>query len=191
MDANLPATGGDRHVEVGCSNRLAIRVPALESLPPPTQTASLLEVKWKSWRGSPEREREEAAAGVRGDLAGGFEVLEEIDRAVVEPEVVDRVNDFAVLDQPDAVTGEAGDHGVLRVDGADVKNRVTSKARGLGDQGFERLVRAFQRQAAGERDRLDLGLLRPVAVDGEIFDDAVLDPGGLLAGSPPAPRPRD
>ena len=34
-----------------------------------------------------------------------------IDRAIVEPEVVDRVNDLAVLDEPDAVAGEAGDHG--------------------------------------------------------------------------------
>ena len=66
------------------------------------------------------------------------------------------------------------------------QNRVTSRrARGLGDQGFERLVRAFQDHAAGERDGLDVGLLGPVAVDGERFHDAVLDPGGL-AGRQPA-----
>src|ERR1017187_6033624 len=99
-------------------------------------------------------EGEELAAGRGGDT-GCFKVLQQIDRALVEPEVVDRVNDFPVLDQPDAVAGEAGDHGVLRVDRANVPEPGDEQgARSVGDQGFERLVRAFQDQAAGERDRL-------------------------------------
>ncbi len=150
-------------------------------------TASLFEVKWKSWaRIAGTVSDEELAAGGDGD-AGGFQVLEEIDRALVEPEVVDRVNDFAVFDQPDAVAGEAGDHRVLRVHRANVPEpRDQQGTRGFGDQGFERLVRAFQDQAAGERDGLDLGFLGPVAVDGERFHDAVFDPGGLAGRQPAA-----
>ena len=150
------------------------------------QTASLFEVKWKSWaRIAGTVSAKNSLPAGDGD-AGCFEVLQQIDRALVEPEVVDRVNDLAVFDQPDAVAGEAGDHRVLRVDRADVPEpRDEQGARGLGDQGFERLVRAFQDQAAGERDRLDVGFLGPVAVDGERFHDAVFDPGGL-AGRQPA-----
>ena len=83
--------------------------------------------------------------------------------------------------------------GRSRVDRPDVPEaRDEQGSLGLGNQVFERLARAFQDQAARERNRLDLGLARPVAVDGERLDDAVFDPGSFSsrqAAAPPPPNP--
>ena len=107
--------GRDRRIESRSCERFG-RVAAARRRS--AQTASLFEVKWKS------RARiagtiidEESLAGRDRD-ARRLEVLQEVDRAVVEPEVVDRVDDLPLLDQPDAVAGQAGDRGVLGVDGA-------------------------------------------------------------------------
>src|SRR5690625_3393697 len=45
---------------------------------------------------------------------------QQVDRTLVEAEVVDGAGDLAVLDQVDAVAGEAGEEERLRVDLADV-----------------------------------------------------------------------
>ena len=65
------------------------------------------------------------------------------------------------------------------------QNRVTSRARSVSAiRSSSELVRAFQDHAAGERDGLPAGLAGPVAVDGQLLHDAVLDPGGLAGRQP-------
>src|SRR6201999_2948173 len=56
------------------------------------------------------------------------------DRALVEPEVVDRPGDLAVLDQVDTVAGQAGEQQGLRVDLPDVPQAGQQQAAlGAGD----------------------------------------------------------
>ena len=63
------------------------------------------------------------------------EPVEQVDRALVPPEVVDRAGDLAVLDQVDAVAGQAGEQQALRVDLADVPETGEQQAAlGAGDQ---------------------------------------------------------
>ena len=57
---------------------------------------------------------------VRSRRAGLGDPAEHVDRPLVEPEVVHRADDLAVLDQVDAVPGQAGQQQRLRVDLADV-----------------------------------------------------------------------
>ena len=64
---------------------------------------------------------------------------QQVDRALVEPEVVDRAGDLAVLDQVDAVAGQPGEQQRLRVDLADVPQAGQQQpALGAGDQVVER-----------------------------------------------------
>src|SRR6185436_5063105 len=60
-------------------------------------------------------------AGEAGGGGGGVrEAAHQVDGALVEPEVVDRAGDLAVLHEVDAVAGQAGEQEGLRVDLADV-----------------------------------------------------------------------
>ena len=54
----------------------------------------------------------EAVLG-RADLG---DAAQQVDRALVEAEVVDRADDLAVLDEVDAVAGEPGEQQRLRID---------------------------------------------------------------------------
>ena len=63
------------------------------------------------------------------------EPAQQVDRALVEPEVVDRAGDLAVLDEVDAVAGQPGEQQRLRVDLADVPQAGQQQAAlDAGDQ---------------------------------------------------------
>ena len=93
--------------------------------------------------GDPQRRRRRAGEVVVAPLAaearhrrrGVREPAEQVDRALVEPEVVDRAGDLAALDEVDAVAGQAGEQQGLRVDLADVPEAGQQQpALGAGDQ---------------------------------------------------------
>ena len=121
------------------------------------QIASLLEVKRNSrarMAGRPSRSDDSPEPTTIG-CAHRVDILEEVDRAVVEPEVVDGVDDLAFLDQPDAVASQSGDEAFARVDGADVPEAGDQQGPfGLSDQVFECARAPLHDQAARIRQRL-------------------------------------
>src|SRR5512141_2394364 len=121
------------------------------------------------------RELEVAGADRRRDHRP--DVLEDVHGAVVETEVLDRPDDLALLDEPQAVTGETRELDGLRIHGADVEEvRHEKAALGPLDELVDRARAAFEDDAARERKRFELVLGGPVTVDRNGFDDSLLDP---------------
>ena len=112
------------------------------------------------------------------------EPVEQVDRALVEAEVVDRADDLAVLDEVDAVAGEAGEQQRLRVDLADVPEAGQQQAAlGAGDQVVDRCRRRRRPRGPGCRSSgvtgwpVIAGRVPGLEQRGEL---AVADPVGAL-----------
>src|SRR5436190_9090351 len=73
--------------------------------------------------GAQHRDADRATLGAARDHGGAETVAagEHLDRRLVEPEVVDRMRDLAVLDPEHAVAGEAGGEDALGVERAQVE----------------------------------------------------------------------
>src|SRR6516164_10444260 len=96
-----------------------------------------------------------------------LEVSQHGDRALIEAEVLNRMADPAVLDQEGAVAREAGVEDRARIERPDVPEaRDQDTALGGANPVVDGALATLHLDARGKADRLDVLLLRPVAVLG-------------------------